>query len=35
MPGQLVAEAAITEVDHRLEPQRIQVSCELLVLEEG
>jgi hypothetical protein len=34
IPGQLVADAAITAVDHRLEPPRMQVSCELLLLEE-
>lgn len=33
VPGQLVADATITEVDHRLQPQRMQVSCELLLLE--
>ena len=33
--GQLVADAAVTEVDHRLEPPRMKVSCELLLLEEG
>ena len=35
IPGQLVADAAVTAVDHRLEPPRMQVSCELLMLEEG
>ena len=35
IPGQLVADAAITAVDHRLEPPRMVVSCELLLLEEG
>ena len=35
IPGQLVADAAVTAVDHRLQPQRMQVSCELLLLEEG
>ena len=35
IPGQLVADAAVTAVDHRLEPPRLQVSCELLLLEEG
>ena len=35
LPGQLVADAAVTAVDHRLQPQRMQVSCELLLLEEG
>ena len=33
--GQLVADATITEVDHRLDPPRMQVICELLMLEEG
>ena len=35
IPGQLVADAAVTAVDHRLQPQRMQVSCELLLLEEA
>ena len=35
LPGLLVAEATVTEVDHRLQPQRMQVSCELLVLDEA
>lgn len=35
IPGQLVADAAITEVDHTLEPPRMVVICEILVLEEG
>jgi hypothetical protein len=35
IPGQLVADATVTEVDHRLQPQRMQVTCELLLLEEG
>ena len=35
IPGQLVADAAVTAVDHRLEPPRMEVSCELLLLEEG
>src|SRR5688572_7607290 len=35
IPGQLVADAAVTAVGHRLEPPRMQVSCELLLLEEG
>jgi hypothetical protein len=34
IPGQLVADAAVTAVDHRLEPPRMHVSCELLLLEE-
>lgn len=32
--GQLVADAAVTDVDHRLEPPRLAVTCELLLLEE-
>jgi hypothetical protein len=36
VPGQLVAEASVTEVEHRLLPApRLVVECELLVLEEG
>jgi len=36
IPGQLVADATVTEVDHRLDPPRMVVSCELLLLlEEG
>jgi hypothetical protein len=35
IPGQLVADAAVTAVDHRLDAPRMQVSCELLLLEEG
>jgi len=36
IPRQLVAEAAVTEVDHRLIPQpRLAVSVELLLLEEA
>jgi len=35
IPGQLVADAAVTAVDHRLDPPRMQVSCEILLLEEG
>lgn len=33
--GQLVADATVTEVDHRFQPQRMQVSCELLLLDEA
>jgi len=33
--GQLVADAAVTEVDHRLDPPQMIVRCELLLLEEG
>jgi hypothetical protein len=35
IPGQLVADAAVLEVDHRLTPPRMTVTCELLLLEEG
>ena len=35
IPGQLVADASVTEVDHRLQPMRMQVTCELLLLDEG
>jgi hypothetical protein len=36
IPGQLVADAAIAEVDHRLLPSpQLVVACELLLLEEG
>jgi hypothetical protein len=36
LPGQLVADAAITAVEHRLLPHpRLVVQCELLLLEEG
>jgi hypothetical protein len=33
--GQLVADATVTEVDHRLEPPRMTVRCELLLLKEA
>ena len=32
--GQLVADAAVTEVEHRLAPPRMTVRCELLLLED-
>jgi hypothetical protein len=35
IPGLLVADAAVTEVDHRLDPPLMRVTCELLLLEEG
>ncbi len=35
LPGQLVADAAVVEVDHRLHPPLMRVVCELLLLEEG
>lgn len=35
IPGQLVAEARVTEVEHRLLPTpRIVVQCEMLLLED-
>ena len=33
--GQLVADAAVTEVEHRLDPPRMSVRCELLLLDEA
>ena len=33
--GQLVADATVTEVDHRLDPPRMTVRCELLLLEDA
>lgn len=36
IPGQLVAEATVTEVDHRLAPDaRMSVTCELLLLKDA
>jgi hypothetical protein len=35
IPGQLVADATVTEVDHELHPPRLQVICEILLLQEG
>lgn len=35
IPGQLVADAAITEVDSVLHPPQLRVKCELLMLEES
>ena len=36
IPGQLVADAGVAEVEHRLLPHpRLIVQCELLLLEEG
>ena len=35
IPHHLVADAAVTAVDHRLDPPRMTVTCELLLLEEG
>jgi hypothetical protein len=34
IPRQLVADAAVVEVDHRLDPPRLAVSIELLLLED-
>lgn len=33
--GHLVADATVTEVDHRLDPPVMTVRCELLLLEDG
>ena len=35
IPGQLVAEATVAEVDHCLNPPRMAITCEVLLLEEG
>jgi hypothetical protein len=35
LPGQLVADAAVTEVEHMASPPYMRVSCEVLLLEEG
>lgn len=35
LPGQLVADAAVVEVDHQLEPPVMRVTAELLLLDEG
>lgn len=36
IPGQLVADATVTEAEHRLLPTpRLAVTCEMLLLEEG
>ncbi|MXO93501.1 hypothetical protein GRI62_07770 [Erythrobacter arachoides] len=35
IPRQLVADAAVVEVDHTLDPPVMRVTCELLLLEEG
>ncbi len=34
IPGQLVAEATVVEVDHSLDPPQMRVTCEVLLLEE-
>ena len=35
IPGHLVADAAVTEVDQTLDPAVLRVTCELLLLEES
>ncbi|MFC4255043.1 hypothetical protein GRI97_06370 [Altererythrobacter xixiisoli] len=35
IPGQLVAEARVCEVDHQMHPPVLLMSCELLLLEEA
>ncbi|MDE1466373.1 hypothetical protein [Aurantiacibacter sp. D1-12] len=35
IPGQLVADAAVVEVDSVLDPPCLTVTCEILLLEEG
>lgn len=35
LPGRLVADAAVVEVDHQIDPPLMRVTCELLLLEEG
>ena len=35
IPGQLVADAAVIEVESIVQPPRLTVTCELLLLEEG
>lgn len=36
LPGQLVADASVVEVEHRMVPNpRLMVQCELLLLEDG
>jgi hypothetical protein len=34
IPGQIVAEATVVEVEHRLDPPSMRVTCELLLLED-
>lgn len=34
IPGQLVADAAVIEVDHQLDPPRMQICAEVLMLED-
>ena len=35
IPGQLVADAAVIEVEHMASPPLMRITCELLLLEEG
>ena len=35
IPGQLVADATIVAADHRIDPPRLLVTCELLLLEDA
>lgn len=35
IPGQLVADAEVTKVNHRMAPPLLKVTCEVLLLEEG
>lgn len=35
IPGQLVADAAVTAVDHTADPACLAITCELLLLEEA
>jgi hypothetical protein len=35
IPGQLVADAEVTKVDHRPAPPLMKITCELLLVEEG
>lgn len=35
IPGQLVADAAVVACDHHAQPPRLQVECEILLLEDA
>ena len=35
IPGQLVADAEVTRVDHRVAPPLMKITCEVLLLDEG
>lgn len=35
IPGQLVADAEVTNIDHRIDPPYLLLDCELLLLEEA